>query len=82
MMKRTVISRLILSGCCLALAVWTAPAFTSGQSQNETDRIFAGRKAAGALPQVRSFAASRRVICRAIRLTVSVAGHAVRRRAR
>jgi len=41
MIKRTVISRLIILGCCLALAVWTAPAFTSGQSQNETEQATA-----------------------------------------
>lgn len=38
MTKRTIISRIILSGCCLALVVWMAPAFTSGQSQNETEQ--------------------------------------------
>jgi len=43
MIKRTVISRLIILGCCLALAVWTAPAFTSGQSQNETEQATASQ---------------------------------------
>ncbi len=38
MTKKTIISRSILLGCCLALAVWMAPAFTSGQSQSETQQ--------------------------------------------
>jgi len=38
MTKRTIISRIILSGCCLALVVLMAPALTSGQEQNENQQ--------------------------------------------
>lgn len=59
MLKRTVISRLFLLGCCLALAVWVAPAFTSGQSHNETEQatgaLFAPSTIAVAVQSARRF---------------------------
>jgi len=38
MTKKTIISRIALFGCCLALAVWMTPASISGQSPKETEQ--------------------------------------------
>jgi hypothetical protein len=38
MIKKTIISRSIHLGCCLALTICLTPAYTSGQSQNENEQ--------------------------------------------